>query len=51
MSEPSAAHVPLQRHAPLFPPANCDNSAAARQLPACQCSGNLAQLTHPVHLV
>ncbi|MEZ4668990.1 MAG: hypothetical protein R3E39_13875 [Anaerolineae bacterium] len=42
MSEPTAAQPTLQRQAPLFPPANSVNSAAARQLSACQCSGNFA---------
>ncbi|MEZ4668519.1 MAG: hypothetical protein R3E39_11430 [Anaerolineae bacterium] len=42
MSKPTAALVKLQRLAPVFPPANCVKSAATRELPACQCSGNLS---------
>ncbi|MEZ4669957.1 MAG: hypothetical protein R3E39_18800 [Anaerolineae bacterium] len=38
MSEPAAAHVPLQRHAPVFPPVNCVNSTAVTGRPACHCS-------------
>ncbi|MEZ4670828.1 MAG: hypothetical protein R3E39_23225 [Anaerolineae bacterium] len=41
-SEPTAARVTLQRLSPVFPPANFVNSAATRELPTCQCSGNLS---------
>ncbi|MEZ4670806.1 MAG: hypothetical protein R3E39_23115 [Anaerolineae bacterium] len=40
MSEPTAAHVPLQRHAPMFPPAHCARAAATQELPARHFSGS-----------
>ncbi|MEZ4672159.1 MAG: hypothetical protein R3E39_29990 [Anaerolineae bacterium] len=42
MSEPTAAMSPVQRLPPVFPPANCDNSAAKRELPVVKCSGKLS---------
>ncbi|MEZ4670441.1 MAG: hypothetical protein R3E39_21245 [Anaerolineae bacterium] len=42
MSEPTASLAPLQRFAPLFPPAHCDNAAALRELPACTFGGSFA---------
>ena len=42
MSEPTAAHVKLQRLSPVFPPAHCDNAAALRELPACTFGGSFA---------
>ncbi|MEZ4670954.1 MAG: hypothetical protein R3E39_23880 [Anaerolineae bacterium] len=40
MSEPTAAHVKLQRHAPLFPPAHCASAAVIREVPARHFSGS-----------
>ncbi|MEZ4670672.1 MAG: hypothetical protein R3E39_22445 [Anaerolineae bacterium] len=41
MSEPTAAHVKLQRLSPVFPPAHCARAAAVRELPARHFSGKI----------
>lgn len=42
MSELTAAQMTLQRHAPLFPPANSVSAAAMGELLAGPCSGSFA---------